>query len=331
MHINQEPVLRTDQVYRVLPESEWPKLRESTFLHKATKILMTDDNMKPMHIDKHAENTEFHVIRNSDTLLIVVGESWTYGEALPGVGSGAGMYNFHSQLQGCLGPRIAEVMGWDLYQFAIPGNCNLYIHLELDRILSYVSTLGYKQIKVVLQLTENARECVLIHTKLAQSHKINDWLNAGMESEIDVYDWLSMYDEIFYESFDKMIRKFTACPIEGILWRNFTKTASNKTNYSFKIIDPYFIGFTSRLVNHELEAPLILNVTQFDDWKKHRNKKVLMNETFLEEQLNLVEKLFDFIGGKSVPGLVYHNNHPTAYGHMVFAHHIIRQAGWKDI
>jgi hypothetical protein len=336
--MHPEPELITNPVYRELPRAEWPVIRENSFLNNAKKILMTDDNMKPMHIEKRAENTEFHVIRGSDTLLIVVGESWTYGEALPGIGSGSGNFNFASQLEYCMGPRMAEVTGWDLYQFAIPGNCNLYMHIELDRILNHVSTLGYKEVKVVLQMTESSREIPLRNTKHAKtimkhgSFPFNKWFDVSMEQEIDMIDWLSMYENIFLDHFHNSLNSFKACPIQGILWRNFCRLSTKKSGYIFKMIEPTMVTFTSKLVNHDHKEPLILNPLSFADYFKNAGKKVKVSRDFMEEQMDLIEKMFDYIKGDgAVLKLVYHNNHPSKIGHLVWAHHLIRQAGWKDI
>lgn len=336
--MHTEPVLNTNPVYREIPKNELPILKENSFLNNMQKFLMTDDNMKPMHIEFPAQNTEFHVIRGSDTLLIVIGESWTYGEALPGIGSGSGKYNLKSQLEFCMGPRMAEVTGWDLYQFAVPGNCNLYMHVELDRILKHVATLGYKQVKVVLQMTENSREIPIRHTNhsstpLAHSaFSMDKWFDIAITKEIDIIDWLALYDDYFLEHFHNSLNSFRACPIEGVLWRNFTRLSTKKGGYSFKIVEPTMIEYTGRLVNHLQTPPRLMNPLSFDQFFKNQGKKLKVDMEFMEEQMLLIEKMFDYIKGNGlVSPLIYHNNHPSNYGHLVWAHHLIRQAGWKDI
>lgn len=327
-----EPKLNYNPVYYELDRKEWPVLMENSVLNNVKHFYMTDDHMQPMHIENKAQNTEFYLVRGSDTLLVVVGESWTYGESLQGVGSAAGMFDLHSQLQGCFGPRIAEITGYDLYQFAIPGNCNLYMHLELERILKYVETLGYKQVKVILQMTENGREFPIAYTSYCQSHPLKKWVDAGIETEMSIEDWLSLYDEIFYESFDRILKDFKACPIEGILFRNFTQSVKPHKNYIFKYIEPSWITYTAKLVNHTHIAPYIINLVAYLEHIKNHKKKIKMSREFTEHQIGLVEKLYDYIKGNgSVPGLLYHNNHPTKHGHLVWALYLTKQAGWKDI
>lgn len=313
------------------PDSPIDTLQETTILNNTLKILLNDENIKPVHIANPALYTEFHIQRGSDTLLLNIGESWTYGEALEGIGTGANRFNFRSQLEGCFGVRICEVTGWDLYQFAIPGNSNLYMHLELPRLLNHVSTLGYKKVYLSMQLTENARELPIFHTELFKNSILKPWHDFPKNQSIDVLDWLAMYEEILFDNLDKAVRGFSACPIEAILWRNFTKLSTSKRDYSFKIIEPTWVQYTASLVNLEFDPPCMMNTIEFDAYKNKHGKNLNMSMEFIEDQMNKVENMFEYIGRKLLPGLVYHSNHPSKFGHLVWAHHLIRQAGWKDI
>jgi hypothetical protein len=306
-------------------------LHESTILYNTKKILLNDENIKPIHIANPAQFTEFHIIRGSDTLFLNIGESWTYGETLEGIGTAANKFNFRSQVEGCFGPRVCETMGWDLYQFAIPGNCNLYMHLEIPRLLEHVATLGYKKVYFSIQLTENARELPICHTKLFQKSILNSWFDYPKENNIDVIDWLAMYQEALFDNLDKMLKSFTACPIEAILWGNFIKIATKKRDYSFKIIEPTWIKYTASLVDIDLDPPYVINAIEFDKYKREHGTKLNLDQSFMEEEMNKIEFLFDYIGNKYRPPVVYHSNHPSKYGHLVWAHHLIRQAGWKNI
>lgn len=328
--LHPEPHLIEKSAYREFDINSL-YVSEISFLNNAKKILVTDDNMKPMHIQIPAEYTEFHVIRGSDTLFVNVGESWTYGEALENIGTGIGKFNFRNQLQGCFGPRVCEVMGWDLYQFAVPGNCNLYMHLDLARILRHVATLGYKKVYVSMQMTEPGRELVIPWTKVFQQHAINNWYQIPKEREIHIVDWLALYDELFFDSFNNLLNSFTACPIEGIMWRNFTRIATQKRNYNFKFIDPTWIVYTAKLCDVHVDAPYILNAIETDAYSKSIGPKLILPRDWMEDQIDKVNFMFDYIAGKVAKNLIYHSNHPTKTGHLVWAHHLIRQAGWKDI
>jgi hypothetical protein len=312
-------------------KSQLEKLSETTILHNTIRILMNDENIKPIHIANPALHTEFHIQRGSDTLFLNIGESWAYGEALEGIGTGANKFNFRSQIEGCFGPRVAEVLGCDLYQFAIPGNSNLYMHLELPRLLNHISTLGYKKIYLAMQLTENSRELPIAHTDLVKKSFLGPWHDFPKSNQIEVLDWLAMYDELVFDNLDKAIKGFTACPIDAVLWRNFTKTATTKNDYAFKIITPTWIEYTASLVNFDYDSPYMVNVIEFVKYQEEHGKNLNLSREFAEGQMDKVEAMFNYIGLKTIPGLLYHSNHPSKYGHLVWAHHLIRQAGWKDI
>ena len=64
-------------------------------------IYKNDVNLKPDWVKNPAWNTEFHIVREKKELLVVIGESWTYGETLPGVATGLDKYNFPVTIPYC--------------------------------------------------------------------------------------------------------------------------------------------------------------------------------------------------------------------------------------
>ena len=157
-------------------------------LHDTSEIWLNDDNLKPDWVSHPALYTEFHIKRNKENLLLVIGESWTYGETLQGVATGIQKYNFERQLESCFGVRLAKILNTDLYQYAVPGNCNFYMFTELDRILKHLSTLEYKKIFVCVQMTEPAREQSLIVSLRGNDHPLQYLINPN--EKITFKEWL---------------------------------------------------------------------------------------------------------------------------------------------
>ena len=118
-----------------------------------SELWINDENLKPDWIEKPAKFTEFHVKRGKENLLLVIGESWTYGESLDGIATAHEKYNIKVQLTYSFGANMALSMDTDYYQYAVPGNCNFYMFNELERILPRLNSMGYKKIYVCLQMT----------------------------------------------------------------------------------------------------------------------------------------------------------------------------------
>jgi len=295
-----------------------------TILHDLDNILLNDENLKPQWVEHPAEYTEFHIKRNKDTLLIVVGESWTYGESLSNIATGVQHYNFDSQLENCFGPKLAITLNSDLYQYAVPGNCNLYISMELERILEHVSSMNYKKIYVCIQMTECGRDNtpVVIYPNTILSSLINKDVK-----EDTLENWIKKYDETFFEYYDQLLKKYKNLNLDAVIWKNFCKTNTDLRDYEFKIIETSWIQYSARILGVKLEMPMFfsagwLNHIRYED---QGFKKIKFDDTMISEELDKIEKSFDFIKGNQL-----HRSHPTEQGHTLWAQYVARMAGWVD-
>jgi len=169
--------------------------REHENVFSYDKILINDQNLKPQWVEHPAEYTEFHCIRNSETLFLNIGESWAYGESLPGIATGIQKYDLGSQLENSFGGKIANYLNCDYYQYAVPGNCNAYMYIELERILQYIQeNFTYRKIFLCAQITEPSREEAALEF-LPQTHPMHNMYYRT--KKITFQEWLKSYDEIF--------------------------------------------------------------------------------------------------------------------------------------
>jgi hypothetical protein len=290
-------------------------------LYGAEKVLINDDNLKPDWVEHPAQYTEFHVKRNKDTLLVVVGESWTYGESLPKIASALQRYDIISQLEHCFGPKLAVTLNADLYQYAVPGNCNLYMSMGLERILDHVSTMGYKKIYVCMQITECGRDNSVVH-KYPNSILSSILKVEGENCTFD--EWLADYDEAFFNHYDSLLKKYKKCNIEGILWKNFCSTNTARRDYAFKIIETSWIQYSARVLGVKLEMPKFFVAGWVENMQTHF-KRIKFDTKMILNELDKVDKSLTFINGNPL-----HNNHPTLQGHTVWAQYLARQSGWVD-
>lgn len=295
-----------------------------TVIDGVDKLFINDENLKPHWVAYPANYTEFHVKRNKDTLLIIVGESWTYGESLPNVATGAQQYSLDSQLVNCFGPKIAVMLNSDLYQYAVPGNCNLYISMELERILEYVSTMHYKKIYVCIQMTECGRDNAVVE---ANPNSILSSLINGNIKEDTFDNWLKKYDETFFEYYSQLLKKYKNLNLDAVIWKNFCKTNTNLRNYEFKIIETSWIQYSAKILGVKLEMPKFF-ASGWLDHIKHKDpgfKKIIFDDEMILEELNKIEKSLDLIKSNQL-----HRQHPSATGHTLWAQYLARMSGWVD-
>ena len=304
----------------------WYKLESPNFpyipgdLCTDATIWFNDDNKKPEWIEFPPKFTEIHVRRNKKTLLIIVGESWTYGENLPGIGTAIKQYNLDSQLSHGIGSRMAVMLDADLYQYAVPGNCNMYMFSELERMLAYVSTLDYEKVYISIQMTEPGREKGVINDVQGIGHPLRDLYNSDKQYEMK--DWLLSYDQIFFDIYQKTLEKFDL-NIDAILWKNFCRIVTPRRDYKFKIIETSWIQYSGNILNKKLEMPSFYSVGWFADLQE--TYKIEIDIEWANKQLDMITKSNEFIKNNPL-----HNNHPNAQGHLLWAQYLCRLAGWRD-
>jgi hypothetical protein len=299
-------------------KKEWSLHSDIAILNDAELVLLNDENLKPNWIEHPAMFTEFHVKRNSENLVLVIGESWTYGEALPEIATAIRKYNLLSQLKYSFGPKLAVTLNADYYQYAVPGNCNYYMFEELKRILSHVRQFNYKKIYLCMQMTEPSREKSILH------EIINHPVELLYREKISFKDWLIKYDEIFLTQFNQTLKEKSDLNIDPILWKNFCRINYQSSDFIFKSIETTWIQYSSRMLGMNLEQPMFYSV----DWvaNMYENYKNLnYNKTFILEETDKIEKSNNFLKAN-----VLHSHHPNQFSHLLWSQFIARKSGWVD-
>lgn len=285
-------------------------------------ISINDGNIKPGWISIPVKYSEFHVQRAKKSILIVIGESWTYGESLPNIATAVEKYSFETQLTHGFGSRMALSLGADYYQYAVPGNCNLYMFKELDRILNYISTCSYEKVYLCMQMTEPGREHCISYSLDTLGHPIRELYDQNLT--IDFREWLKRYDEMFFDIYQQLIKKYSRLNIEAMLWKNFCKTNTSRRDYDFKIIDTSWIKYSGHVLNVNLEMPEFYAVGWFAGMQTEY-PNIVADPKWGTHQLNIIAEANDFIRSNPL-----HNNHPNVAGHLLWSQYLLRQAGWKN-
>lgn len=302
--------------------SNFPNLGNQ--LWNDSEIYLNDNNLKPDWVETSAEFTEFHVRRNKDTLLIVIGESWTYGESLRGIATAIKSYNLTSQLMNCFGAKMALTMDVDYYQYAVPGNCNFYMFTELPRILEHVSKFNYKKVYVCIQLTEPGRE-EAIGNKLVDT-RLKTFYDKS-QPKITFEKWLERYDSTFFEWYNDIINQYKVkCNIvDAILWKNFCKTITNVRYPTFKVIEQSWIQHSARISGQQLDMPEFYSIGWMAGIKEDHSNHISFDNRHLDHEIDIIEQSNNFLMTSQ-----YHCPHPKEISHMAWAQYLLNQTGWVN-
>ena len=316
-----------------LPTDLWPVLSKSSILDTTVNLFLNDDIIKA--VNPTIQFAEFYIQRDKKTLLLNIGESWTYGETLPllnnnygGIGTGNGTYDFGSQLLYSFGPKLAMSLDSDLYQYAVPGNSNINMLTDLNRLLSFLRDSNrYEKIYLSFQVTEPNRDFTYLNMDYCKNSALADMLNHFRTSKppITLIDWLSIYFDTVQDWYQDTLNKYSDLNIDPIMWANFCTFQTNK-EYSFKRIKPTWIAYSAQLENKEYEEPLFFNTGMLISIEKEYKNNVIIDLDWAMYQMNLVEKAIRFIGHDSL----YHCNHPNIKGHQVWASYLAKMSGWKS-
>lgn len=271
------------------------------------RVFKNDDNLKPDWIEHAAQNTEFHIVRKKKSILVVIGESWTYGESLPNVATGIRKYSLESQIQHCFGPKLALALDKDYYQYAVPGNCNFYMASSVERIIEHLKkNYQYEKIDICIQMTEPSREHAIINKLIDPYSKIYDM------TEIKTFDeWLIRYDEIFLDEFTRIKNKHN---VEITIWKNFCPFQNKKKYEDLRLVQTTWIQLSGKMFGLELGHQRFQSIGWFDDFYNQFKKKINFDLTEINKEINNIERSNNFIKGNYL-----HNNHPTETGHSLWA------------
>jgi hypothetical protein len=88
------------------------------------------------------------VNRNSDTLVITVGDSWTYGLLLP------------DRMKQVYGSLVAAELNADWLNISLPGQGNFWITARFVETIELIKTLNYNKIYIVCTFTEIGRSLI---------------------------------------------------------------------------------------------------------------------------------------------------------------------------
>lgn len=155
------------------------------------------------------------VDRESDNLLITMGDSWTYGARLDEESDDADF-----RLQNTFGNQISEQMKADFLNVAVPGINNLWLVEKLEALCKQLKISPYNQIHIVCMFTETGREflsdfdldpkyndiyrkCITVNDVIvAMAKHINSRLNLCRSPNTHIHVFTNYVDNIYENSYN---------------------------------------------------------------------------------------------------------------------------------
>lgn len=271
-----------------------------------------------------AINTEVFVKNKKNSLLIVVGESWSYGENFQGVQSGLGNDSLTYRINNSFAGHCAKALDSDLLLSAVPGNCNQNMIHDLDRLLEEYAIL-YEEIKVIFQLTSPGRD----QSKIEDWYKTLEHYNTlysetqTLDKKLSDVEWFKMYDEMMLKELNRVITSHTN--VEGLVWKNFNPFMVDFATDSCTIVICPWVRLTAQMHGSVFELPVI---NEAGWWQDHypKYKNVENDSDYIMKQLDNLESSNTLLRNSSLNGF-----HPNEEFHMLWATYLLGKTEWTII
>ncbi len=230
--------------------------------------------------------TDF-VSRNSDTLLVTVGDSWTWGAGLKS----------KKRKEQVWGNLVSKMISADWLNLAQPGQSNQWMANRCRELYNISAELEYKKIVVVVVFTGAARS-------LEQNFDYIHWFENN-----SIHDFLSMLNT-------KAVRTITDKPsnVELYLSSNMVDpigyTSSFKTWYNVLGLSDSYSVYTDMT-----GLQCLIELEEFI-----KGEKLVEYKQWILEQIELVENRDRFYLNDS-----FYEFHPVASAQETWAHYVGKQ------
>jgi hypothetical protein len=273
------------------------------FGHNITKFLNID-----YHDLSRGNLADFTQISGGDTLLITIGESWTWGDSLP-----------TDRLTNVWGYRLANKLQIDWLNIARCGASNFWIFYQLSELIRFYNNnqFPYKKIIFVFCLTETGRELnenwgwykedpIKFFNKQARDITVNDLVknqndyciqfalnqSINLKNIIDHEIWIghNFCSPIYWKHPFNKIKK------------NWNQITAEKLEYMYSI------------------NPSIIQTTIVEKYKKHLTQTPDLLSQLVETQ-NEAISMINFLNYSPL-NYKKASKHPTAENHELWANYV---------
>jgi len=257
-------------------------------------------------------------IQGKDTLLIQIGDSWTWGDHLGCIDWNKAS-NDPCRLEQIVGRKLSNLLDSDWVNLAKPGCSNYWMLEQLQNIESHLHRVKdqYKKIRIVISLTEDLRE-----SEYTRRIKVDSQYQAFWANSNSIQDFLIRVEAYLFRNLEsyvdrvpfvevKIARAFTdvwPCNSSPLLlsksWCDVIQDKIHFTNYMKPVP---FIGQMSI-------GPL---TTKFISQNPGRKAEFI-------DLMELVETRWNFLGASEY-NLKGSTCHPNSDGHTLWAEYLFNE------
>lgn len=289
--------------YTVSSEELLCNLHNNSYYNKTKEIYTLDGNGNI--------NVGIYCKGVSKKILIVVGESWTYGDSLnPYVKCVDNLDNIPYRISTIFSGKVANFLNSDLLLFSQPGDSNMSYWLKLEMMLSFVEEQKYyDEIYLIVQMTSPGRDYGFHLTEEKLNH-----LFSKSKNDFPILswnEWLYEYDKAYFNWLQQIVNKFTIK--STVLWKNFNEfNYKERDSYNFQVIEIPFQRYAIEMSGEKVDLPNCLEMFFYENMNKIYNLKVDLE--IMEEELNKID-----IGIQKLGSSMLNNWHPNESGHWILA------------
>lgn len=229
-----------------------PTDMSSTYLYDHIKSMFKNDRCKPYDIygkegqfPKHIQNpvnTELFVDRKSDTLLVIIGESWSYCDnIIKAVHSPEGRDAPSYRTEFSFWGHLARALQADILVSTVPGNNNPNMMVSFEDLKNNIlSNHSYEKVYILFQITSLGRdnsafgEIEWNKIPIFTASKLYEGLETQEASKYSVRGWLEEYDNAILKQLSTTVSDIKNSEI--CVWKNFTRWNYTKKPSNINII-----------------------------------------------------------------------------------------------
>lgn len=255
-------------------------------------------------------------IQGQDTLLITVGDSWTWGDHLGCIDWNSAS-NDPVRLTQIYGRLLSNQLGSDWINLARPGCSNYWMLEKLEDLCPYIEQSNYSKIYVIVTLTEDLREAQYTRRINVNEPYQQMWMGSNSIEEFlqQVENYLLLNLETYFKGLSR-VQAYVSRAFTDVWPGNTSPLLLDKTWCD--VIQDHF-----NFDNYQRPVPFIGQMS-IDPLKEKYIKNNIERKIEFLDIMERVGTRWQFLGA-STYNLKGSTCHPNPAGHELWANYLYSQ------